>query len=153
MALIKCPECEKEISDRAKSCPNCGCPINNENDDIIKENTNRILIAERVKETIMQKNVATTSLIISLIVLIGFIIAFAGTQTDYVISQGESARTQISAIMAGMGNSYRNYKTSEQKEIEKKRAVYMTFIVCSAVVAIISTVILVSLRDKEKLTE
>ena len=28
MSLIKCPECKKEISDKAKSCPNCGCPIN-----------------------------------------------------------------------------------------------------------------------------
>lgn len=27
MALIKCPECGKEISDRAASCPNCGCPV------------------------------------------------------------------------------------------------------------------------------
>jgi len=28
MALIKCPECGKEISDKAVSCPNCGSPIN-----------------------------------------------------------------------------------------------------------------------------
>ena len=27
MALIKCPECGKEISDRAAACPNCGYPI------------------------------------------------------------------------------------------------------------------------------
>ncbi len=27
MALIKCKECGKEISDRASSCPNCGCPL------------------------------------------------------------------------------------------------------------------------------
>lgn len=26
MALISCKECGKEISDRAYSCPNCGCP-------------------------------------------------------------------------------------------------------------------------------
>lgn len=26
MALIKCPECGKEISDKASCCPNCGCP-------------------------------------------------------------------------------------------------------------------------------
>ena len=26
MALITCPECGKEISDKATSCPNCGCP-------------------------------------------------------------------------------------------------------------------------------
>jgi len=27
MAPIKCPECGKEISSPAKSCPYCGCPI------------------------------------------------------------------------------------------------------------------------------
>lgn len=27
MPLIKCPECAKEISDRADSCPHCGFPI------------------------------------------------------------------------------------------------------------------------------
>lgn len=36
MALIKCPECGKEISDKATSCPNCGCPINAET---LKSNT------------------------------------------------------------------------------------------------------------------
>ena len=30
MALVKCPECGKEVSDRAKSCPNCGFPIEEE---------------------------------------------------------------------------------------------------------------------------
>lgn len=29
MALIKCPECGKQVSDRASSCPNCGFPIAN----------------------------------------------------------------------------------------------------------------------------
>ena len=28
MSLIKCTECEKEVSDQATSCPNCGAPIN-----------------------------------------------------------------------------------------------------------------------------
>ena len=27
MALINCPECGKQVSDRAASCPDCGCPI------------------------------------------------------------------------------------------------------------------------------
>lgn len=27
MALIKCPDCKKEVSDKAYSCPNCGYPI------------------------------------------------------------------------------------------------------------------------------
>lgn len=33
--LINCPECGKEISDRAHSCPHCGCPITS--DDFKKE--------------------------------------------------------------------------------------------------------------------
>lgn len=28
MALINCPECNKEISDKAKACPNCGYELN-----------------------------------------------------------------------------------------------------------------------------
>ncbi len=35
--LIKCPECEKEISDKALACPNCGYPINNSNINITNE--------------------------------------------------------------------------------------------------------------------
>ena len=27
MAIIKCPECQNEVSDKASSCPKCGCPI------------------------------------------------------------------------------------------------------------------------------
>lgn len=30
MALIKCPECGKEISDKAAACPNCGMPLRKE---------------------------------------------------------------------------------------------------------------------------
>ena len=27
MALIRCPECQREVSDKAYTCPACGCPI------------------------------------------------------------------------------------------------------------------------------
>ena len=27
MALIQCPECDREISDNAEACPGCGVPI------------------------------------------------------------------------------------------------------------------------------
>jgi len=26
MGLIQCPDCKKQVSDRADACPNCGCP-------------------------------------------------------------------------------------------------------------------------------
>lgn len=27
MALIRCPECQRQVSDKASSCPNCGYPL------------------------------------------------------------------------------------------------------------------------------
>lgn len=32
MALIKCPECGREISDKAEACPGCACPMSAEPD-------------------------------------------------------------------------------------------------------------------------
>ncbi|WP_226989335.1 hypothetical protein [Desulfuromonas sp. TF] len=29
MALVSCPECEREVSDKANACPGCGYPLNN----------------------------------------------------------------------------------------------------------------------------
>jgi len=37
VALIKCPECGTEISDKAKQCIKCGCPIKAEVEPINKE--------------------------------------------------------------------------------------------------------------------
>lgn len=31
MSLIKCPECGREVSDLAAACPQCGCPLNQQN--------------------------------------------------------------------------------------------------------------------------
>lgn len=33
MALIECEECGNEVSDQAESCPECGAPINDDQDD------------------------------------------------------------------------------------------------------------------------
>ncbi len=40
MAIIKCPECNRDISDKAKTCPNCGFPISEQ----IEENNIQELI-------------------------------------------------------------------------------------------------------------
>jgi predicted RNA-binding Zn-ribbon protein involved in translation (DUF1610 family) len=35
MAIIKCPECGKDISDKAPICPQCGNPLIDREDDVI----------------------------------------------------------------------------------------------------------------------
>ena len=37
MALIICPDCKKEISDRAKTCIFCGCPIEQLKNEVIED--------------------------------------------------------------------------------------------------------------------
>ena len=37
MSLIRCPECNKEVSSLAKACPNCGYPIQDKIETIIQE--------------------------------------------------------------------------------------------------------------------
>lgn len=59
MALIKCSECGNRVSDLAKSCPNCGAPIN--------ENENTIEFTS--------KNLKAHSFMSNFLILIGFIVA------------------------------------------------------------------------------
>ena len=39
MALIKCSECGKDVSDKASNCPNCGNPANQVNKTIVQMDT------------------------------------------------------------------------------------------------------------------
>ena len=42
MALIHCPECNKEVSDKAQSCPHCGYPISDLVINTVTENTVKV---------------------------------------------------------------------------------------------------------------
>ena len=44
MALINCPECMKDISDKASNCPQCGYPISKIDEIINIENNEEILV-------------------------------------------------------------------------------------------------------------
>ena len=48
MALIKCPECGKEISNKSKQCIHCGYPLD---EPIINQNTKYVLVVtkERIR--------------------------------------------------------------------------------------------------------
>lgn len=51
MALIKCEDCGKEVSDQAKSCPNCGRPIcvTQEESKLIVYGLSQMLIGGKLK--------------------------------------------------------------------------------------------------------
>lgn len=47
MALIKCKECGKEISDTIKKCIHCGAKINKNTSNMKKENKKLELVEEK----------------------------------------------------------------------------------------------------------
>ena len=53
MALINCPECGKEVSDKASTCINCGCPINQSGENIVNEPA--VTVVESVKQKANKK--------------------------------------------------------------------------------------------------
>ena len=73
MALIKCPECQNEVSDKAVSCPHCGCPIHTTKEDD-KPNPK---LASPKKEKVKHKRKGRIVVISLLLVLVVSIIAGA----------------------------------------------------------------------------
>ena len=69
MALINCPECGKEISDQAVSCPNCGMPL-------VK--TQQILPKNRGNK----KVVAIIAIIVGILAIIGVSVAILAPKSN-----------------------------------------------------------------------
>ena len=68
MALIKCPDCGKEFSDKASACPNCACPVSKEMEKVVREEK---------KEYVSPNPIAITGFTLSLISV--FLPIFWGT--------------------------------------------------------------------------
>ncbi len=58
MALIKCSECENEVSDKAKSCQKCGGPINPEN---------KITSEQKINDKLESNNINIWMLLLSVV--------------------------------------------------------------------------------------
>lgn len=69
MALIICPECGKEISSEAITCPNCGYPVKNNTEVQKKEGSNR---TEKVQ--VNQPEFGNVRLIIGILACVSCII-------------------------------------------------------------------------------
>ncbi len=74
MALINCPECGKQVSDKAEQCPDCGLPINPTNKPKSKPTQN--IIVERREGCFLQTlNAGCTVVGIIILLIVIFIIS------------------------------------------------------------------------------
>lgn len=77
MALIKCPECGKEISDKAGKCPYCGYPIE-EIESTVEKETDKEEVLDNNKETHKKKKTLNKKVIITISAIIGAAVIGAG---------------------------------------------------------------------------
>lgn len=109
MALIKCPECGKEVSDKAGKCPNCGCILEREK-------------GMKVEKKEQKKSNKIVLLIVGIVG--GFIL---GVLIGYSISK-ENNESTIVDNNTSMTNTIEDDKavesnTVKEKEIKKKEIV------------------------------
>lgn len=93
MALIKCPECGKEVSNSATSCPNCGYPL--DKGAVIN---NQQVVPPKAPTAVMppkRKNGCATGCLIMVIIfaLIGVIVVAVGVKSTGGSSSSTAAET------------------------------------------------------------
>ncbi|MBV5327368.1 MAG: zinc ribbon domain-containing protein [Chlorobium sp.] len=68
MALIRCSECNKEISDKASACPGCGCPAANQ-DRPVSVTTSQYVLSHEVFKSILARLGAENNRLFKLIIV------------------------------------------------------------------------------------
>lgn len=130
MALVTCSECRKEVSDKASSCPHCGCPIQGGGQG-----------AAPVAHKEEKKSPIRTGIFgcLGVLLIIGFIGAAvdsfqkgdsSGDGTQYTGTTGTTARRPaprrtIQAIQVTARELYRAYKKNEVAADMKYKGKYV----------------------------
>ena len=123
MALIKCPECGKEISDKATACPNCGMPLRREDrgtyDIIITREKQKFLVNPKIKVTvdttnkyILDKNGSITIPLTTGSHTILFSSGIRKTQTNIDVTENMNINVQFNRATGEIDVS--GYKTASQ---------------------------------------
>ena len=110
MALINCPECGKEISDKAMMCPNCGNPLTGISEEEMIELTDK-----NVKRKQAEKKRKITIISIIVVICIGIIAAII--IGNYIADKNEEYNQAIAAYENGnFTEAYQYFSRSDYRE-------------------------------------
>jgi hypothetical protein len=97
MAMIKCPDCGKDISSRAKACPFCGCPSEYFNLDVQKEENKAAEVKESNNSTDIDDTIKFN--------LCGYSFGYKADAIEYASMLGSYANLAHQAFQA-LDNQY-----------------------------------------------
>ena len=126
MALIVCPECEKQVSDQAEACPSCGYPIpkyieeKKQHAKVAAEEAKKAEVAAAVEKAKAEKKPVSTK--IKIIIAVCVIAIIGGLAAGYVfgIKQPyDQACTAYAAMLVEYDNAVAGY-TAVANQVTKK---------------------------------
>jgi len=98
MALIKCPECRKSVSDRAAACPECGYPITIAHAK--KPDAPGLDDVQTVEQT--SKRLKLITLVAMFLMLVGLLITMQGCPSAMEADAGIEG-SRVGPVMAFIG--------------------------------------------------
>ncbi|MCL4403895.1 zinc-ribbon domain-containing protein [Patescibacteria group bacterium] len=107
MALIKCSECSKEISDKAITCPFCGNPINNVPAQV-KNNPTQPL---KIEPELTSKRWKIVKIVAWIVMIVGIIVMMPGGNASLGLGFIIAAIGLIALIVAYIGAWYADKRT------------------------------------------
>jgi hypothetical protein len=86
MALIKCKECGKEISDKATACPHCGCPVQTTDEAKVEvQGTTNIKTADQQQNmSALGKKKKGHGCLVPIIIVLVFVVALGASMIHAV---------------------------------------------------------------------
>lgn len=107
MALIRCSECGKEISDKASACPNCGAPVKRAGCVVHFERKKNLFIGAAVSGTVVIDGRPVGS-------------ASNGASFDVELSYGSHSVSFESSVAGALGSNRGNVETLDIPSDAKK---------------------------------
>jgi len=112
MALIKCPDCGKEISDKSEVCIHCGCPIKKKDQpvksEIIQSNnkTSSTYLKYKKKKNAVLAVWGVLSLIGIVLAVVGFVTYKSGSGAPVLGIVGVSVSVVVLGTLLGISISF-----------------------------------------------
>ena len=86
MAMIKCPECGNQVSDKAKACIHCGCPISIETRKKVKKKEwNELTTEERQSVMSYRRKIGQFPVVSIIIIVFAFLFFILSDMSLFLI--------------------------------------------------------------------
>lgn len=100
MAMVKCKDCERNVSDKAEKCPFCGCPIN-------YEFTDEELKAKEEKKRKANKIWLIFMIVCAVIIAVCIPIIASDNNDDYSATTNQEAYRALIRAQNDMGSGFK----------------------------------------------